>query len=527
MRAEPSSSLPRPDTRLKSVVLGLSELVGADYLESVCRARAAVTGESYERLAARAAERVDFLPDAHLRRCNSLLASVGLRIAPPFAASASGAGSASFVRASNIAAAPLAGFGFTRVGEDGRLYLVSKSEHYHAALGHAFPGYALIELARDLGISNVTHNNSRGHVTRTLERELVRAAAGIVKGDAVRLDAVISSTQAGVLNRVINLETGSLAVEAALKMMLARFYRLDASRDAPVYENRTPVLLVMGDDSGGIEANYHGTTILMQVLRGMWPKVRARMEEDGLFTVRPVGVNDIRSLRSAVEQFDRGRYKIAGFFHEIVLMNYGAVLLSPEFLQEAYEICRAHDIPVVVDEIQTCMWSPELFLFREYGLEPDFVSVGKGFPGGNASASRILVSAAMDNLNQFDALVTNGQEELSSLYYLATMAFVEANGDYIVDLGTYYHEGLETLARRYPERIARIEGLRHLSSIYFRSDRDVDRFVRLLTDACIDVSSQAYKLKSPPAALTKLPVIATPEMVDYLLGRMDAALRAL
>jgi hypothetical protein len=35
--------------------------------------------------------------------------------------------------------------GYYRVGEDGRLYLMTKSEHYHAPLGHAFPGYTLIE----------------------------------------------------------------------------------------------------------------------------------------------------------------------------------------------------------------------------------------------------------------------------------------------------------------------------------------------------------------------------------------------
>lgn len=34
----------------------------------------------------------------------------------------------------------------------------------------------------------------------------------------------------GVLNRVLNLETGSLAVEAALKMMLSRFDTLDGLR---------------------------------------------------------------------------------------------------------------------------------------------------------------------------------------------------------------------------------------------------------------------------------------------------------
>lgn len=517
----------RRTTDLRSIELGLADLVGSDYLSAVCEARACLTGEDSGRLRAKAGARVDILPKSFVERCNSLIGRVGGTVSRPLSSSARGAGTASFSGAARVSAAPLGGYGFTRIGEDGRLYLVSKSEHYHASLGHGFPGYRLVELAAELGISNVTHNNTRGHITRTLEQELIRSAAGLGKSDAAGLNRVLESGEPHVLNRVINLETGSLAVEAALKMMLARFYQLDDAHDRPEYEGRVPVFLVVGDYNGGLEANYHGTTILTQLFRGLWPALRARLDAEEILLVRPVGINDTGSFESAVDQYDRGRYKIAGFFHEIVLMNYGALLLTQEYLQAVYRICAQHDVPVVVDEIQSCMWSPELFLFREYGLAPDFVSVGKGFPGGNVPASRILATAPMDNLNQFGALVTNGQEELASLYYLVTMAFVRENRDYLRELGNYYHGELRRLAGRYSDHVERIEGLRHLSSIYFRSDDAVNRFVRSLNDGCIDISSQAYKVKAPPAALTKLPVTATWEMVDFLIRKIDGALRAL
>lgn len=70
---------------------------------------------------------------------------------------------------------------------------------------------------------------------------------------------------------MLNLETGSLAVEAALKMMLSRFDTLDGS--APVYAGRIPVFLVMADNDGGVTAGYHGTTVLAQMLRGLWPSL--------------------------------------------------------------------------------------------------------------------------------------------------------------------------------------------------------------------------------------------------------------
>ncbi|MGC9349641.1 MAG: aminotransferase class III-fold pyridoxal phosphate-dependent enzyme, partial [Anaerolineae bacterium] len=268
-------------------------------------------------------------------------------------------------------------------------------------------------------------------------------------------------------------------------------------------------------------------TVLTQVMRDMWPEFRDGLQQEGLFAVEPVQINSLDDFRRAVEAHDQGKTKVAGFFHEIVLMNYGGIRLDRDYIQDVYQLCHDHDIPILVDEIQSCIWSPDFFLFREYGLQPDFVSVGKGFPGGQYPASRILASAALDNLNQFGALVTNGQEELASLAYLVTMAFVEANRDYIRDLGDYYTAELEALAVRYPELISRVEGHRHLASIFFHSVDATVRFVKQLTASGIDVSAHTYKAECPPAALTKIPLISTYKMVAFLIEAMDRALRTM
>src|SRR5512143_1214706 len=126
-------------------------------------------------------------------------------------------------------------------------------------------------------------------------------------------------------------------------------------------------------------------------------------------------------------------------------MNYSAIRRSSDYLHAAYALCGSNDVQILVDDIQSCIWSPQLFIFREYGLNPDFVSVGKGFPGGQYPASRIMTTAEYDLMHQFGALVTNGQEELASLAYLITMAFVEANADYVTALGNYYSEKLREL----------------------------------------------------------------------------------
>ena len=209
------------------------------------------------------------------------------------------------------------------------------------------------------------------------------------------------------------------------------------------------------------------------------------------------------------------------------MMNYGGIRLHKDFLEQAYALCHANDTPVMCDEIQSCMWYPGMLLFREYGLNPDFAVIGKGFPSGQYAASRIITTAEMDCLSLFGALVTNGQEELASLTYLITMEFARENAAYIRETGAYYEGKLNGLAKKYPSLIERIEGKGHLSSIFFYEADKVIRFTGILNKGCIDISTQTYKAKCPPAALTKPPIIATKAMIDFLIGKMDEALNVI
>ncbi len=485
----------------------LAELAGTPYADAVCAARAFLTGEPVGRLQALMHEPIDFWPTAMQSRLQALLPRVGQRVVAPLQGSAKGGSTRAFTAATRVAAAPLAGFGWYRVGEDGRLYVISKSEHYHAALGHSFPGYALVERARELGIPNATHNNTRGHLTRRLEEELLAAANG---------------NGSGGLDCVLNLETGSLALEAALKLVLARFHPHAEGASAPPYRGCVPVLLVIGDDDGGRTANYHGTTVLTQALRGLWPTLGAGLEQAGLFRVRTLRPNCTADLERAFREENTGERRVAALFHEIVMMNYGARLLSEAFLQRAYALCREHDAVTVVDEIQSCAWYPGGFLFRAYGIEPDMVAVGKGFPGGEFPASRLLFRSRFDVLPQFGALVTNGQEELSSLACLVTLTWLQANGAAIAANGQLLEQNLRGLSQAFPQQLVGVDGRGHLLGLRFRDLSRGRAFVERLNEAGYDLSAQTYKATCPPVVLCKLPIIAD----EALIAAFTAACRA-
>jgi 4-aminobutyrate aminotransferase-like enzyme len=506
------------------VSLSLAELCGEPYVRAVCANHAALTGEAPPAVAEAAFKRLEFFPQAFERRLLQLLPRVGQKVGTRLAETPAGATARQFAAHTKVEMAPSSALGYFRIGEDGHLYLTAKSEHYHAPLGHSFPGYHLLERARRLGIPNATHNNTRGFITRRLEEELIAAVNGLAAGDRVGLKAVLASNEPDVLNRVLNLETGSLAAEAALKFVLARFYRSEETVPLPKYHGRIPVLLVVGNDDGGLKANYHGTTMLTQVMRGMWPELYEALRERGL-RVAAIRPDSLPDLEAAFANYERDNLKIAGFFHEIVMMNYGGRLLSREFLQRAYELCRQHDVPAAVDEIQSCLWAPGLFLHREYGLRPSFVAIGKGFPGGEYAASRILFSAAYDNLPQFGALVTNGQEEMASLAYLVTMRWAVANREVTRQVGDYYAGRLQELTTQFPKLIAGVDGSRHLSCLRFGDPHTAIAFAKLLVERGLDVSAQTYKADCPPSLLTKLPLIAGADVVDFILARMTGVLR--
>jgi 4-aminobutyrate aminotransferase-like enzyme len=506
------------------VSLSLADLCGEAYVRAVCADHAALTGESAAAVTEAAFKRVEFFPQALERRLLQLLPKVGQKIGTRLADTPAGATTREFAAHTKVELAPTSALGYFRIGEDGHLYLIAKSEHYHTPLGHSFPGYHVLDRARRLGIPNATHNNTRGFITRRLEEELVAGVNGLAAGDAAALKAVLASTEAGVLNRVLNLETGSLAAEAALKLILARFYRPEATLPLPKYHGRIPVVLVVGGDDGALRANYHGTTMLAQIMRGMWPELYEGMREHGL-RVAAIRPNSLPDLEAAFVNYERDNLKVAGFFHEIVMMNYGGRLLTREFLQRAYELCEQHDVPAVADEIQSCLWAPGLFLHREYGLRPSFVAIGKGFPGGEYAASRLLFSAAFDNLPQFGALVTNGQEEMAALAYLVTMRWANANREVTREIGDYYAHRLQELAGKFPGLLAGLDGCRHLSCLRFGDTRAATAFAKLLVERGLDVSAQTYKADCPPNVLTKLPLIANHDVVDFVLDRMTAALR--
>ena len=88
--------------------------------------------------------------------------------------------------------------------------------------------------------------------------------------------------------------------------------------------------------------------------------------------------NDLDALIKTAEQ-----NKLAAIMIEMVQGEGGVNALDAEFIKGLYEYAHAHDIIVIVDEVQTGNGrSGALYAYMNYGIQPDVVTTAKGLGGG-------------------------------------------------------------------------------------------------------------------------------------------------
>ena len=68
---------------------------------------------------------------------------------------------------------------------------------------------------------------------------------------------------------------------------------------------------------------------------------------------------------------------------EMIQGEGGVVALDADYVQSVADYCHAHDILIIVDEVQTGVGRTGTFLACEqFGLKPDLVTLAKGLGGG-------------------------------------------------------------------------------------------------------------------------------------------------
>lgn len=250
--------------------------------------------------------------------------------------------------------------------------------------------------------------------------------------------------QHSLFDQVFFCNSGAEANEAGLK--IARKYAKDHG-----HPERTSVV--------SFKDSFHGRTYATLSVTGQ-EKVQTGYKPL-MPGVRTLVFNDVADL----EKIHNG--KTAAVLLELVQGEGGVNPAQREWLHALQAICKAHDILLMVDEVQTGMGrTGTLFAYEQYGIDPDVMTLakglGSGFPIGAMLAKKHIAASFSPGTHG----TTFGGNPLAATAGMATLTEMVKPG-FMRDVqqkSAYLREQLERLSTR-SSIIKNVKGLGFLIGI--------------------------------------------------------------
>ncbi len=208
------------------------------------------------------------------------------------------------------------------------------------------------------------------------------------------------------MERALPMSTGAEAVETAIKCVRKWAYTVKK-----VPDGRAEIICCAG--------NFHGRT---STIVGFSSEAQYRDHFGpfaGGFVAIPFG--DTQALERAITP------NTAAFLVEPVQGEAGIIVPPEGYLTEVARICRAHNVLLIVDEVQTGHGrTGRVFACHHEGVKPDGIILGKALGGGLLPVSAFCARAAvLDVFKPGDHGSTFGGNALGATVGLASLQVLE------------------------------------------------------------------------------------------------------
>lgn len=239
---------------------------------------------------------------------------------------------------------------------------------------------------------------------------------GLTHEPAVRLAQRLVELTPAPLEHVFFADSGSVAVEVALKLCLqARPGRRRMLTVRGGYHGDTLGAMAVCDPVGGMHALFAGTLI------------------EHVFAERPPRVLDDRWAAHVEALVEAHASELAGVIVEPVVQGAGGMwFYDPAVLRLLRELCDRHGLLLVFDEIATGFGrTGELFGCDHAGVAPDVMCVGKALTGGYLTLAATLCTTAVATTLEGGALMhgpTYMANPLACAVALASLELLERGG---------------------------------------------------------------------------------------------------
>lgn len=291
------------------------------------------------------------------------------------------------------------GEGVFAVDADGRAYLDCAAGTFNLSLGYQHP--AVVEaVQRQAGqLIHVTSSFRAGPVLELAERLVALAPVGLTRAH-------------------LKVTGGSTANEGAIKMAQLATGRRDVVTLFRSHHGQTSATTALSGNAFRRASLPFAPAPGLQVpdpycLRCFYGQDRATC---GLMCVDRIA--DVLEFA--------GSGNVAAVLVEPISGNGGNIVPPAGYFTRLRELCDAHELKLLVDEVQTGIGrTGRMFASEHFGITPDAMTLGKGLGGSGVPVAAILSSEELAGLPITDHAFTGGANLLGAAAALATLEVVD------------------------------------------------------------------------------------------------------
>jgi adenosylmethionine-8-amino-7-oxononanoate aminotransferase len=237
------------------------------------------------------------------------------------------------------------------------------------------------------------HGYNHPHIREAVSRQLAEMPhvmfGGLTHEPAERLAARLAAMLPGDLNHVFFADSGSVAVEVAMKMA-AQYWLNQGVR------TRTRFLAF----TGGYHGDTLGTMAVCDPEEGMHSLYRGLLADHAILPLP----RDARSEAALYDYLESHAGTLAGILVEPLVQGAGGMIFhTPDVLQRLRKAADAFGLVLIFDEIFTGFGrTGTMFACEQAGIVPDIITLSKALTGGT-----MALSAAIATGKIFAAFLSN------------------------------------------------------------------------------------------------------------------------